>query len=80
MKEYPNGKRYDYIRYQDELLNQPYDYYNNGLLQHLMSPRMVQTKNPITRFIISVFEKEIVTILKVVDVLANFKNPHFKNR
>lgn len=77
---YPNGKRYEYIRFHNELLNQPYDYYNNGLLRHLMSPRITSTNNPITKFIVGVFEKEIVTLLKLVDVLANFKNPHFKNR
>jgi hypothetical protein len=80
MKFYPNGTRYDYIGNYEERLNQPYDYEKNGLVQHIMSARIVNSKNPITAFLVRVFEKNIVMLLKMTDILANFKNPHFKNR
>lgn len=80
MKVYPNGTRYEYTALYDDVLNQPYDYSRNGLLKHLMSARITNTQNPVTRLIVDTFEKEITTLLKVVDVLANFKNPYFKNR
>lgn len=80
MKVFTNGNRYAYIEKYEEKLNQPYDYVNNGLLKHLMSQRVILTDNEITKFILRVFEKEITSLLKVVDYLANFKNPYFKNR
>jgi hypothetical protein len=80
MTVYPNGKRYQYTKLYDEELNSPYNYSDDGLLRHMMSPRIVDSNNPITRFIVCVFEKEIVMLLKLTDILANFKNPYFKNR
>ena len=80
MKVYPNGTRYEYTSLYDDVLNQPYDYEKNGLLKYLMSGRITNSPNPITSFLVRVFEKEIVMLLRVTDVLANFKNPYFKNR
>ena len=75
-----NGTRYEYTEYYDKALNLPYDYERRGLLQHMMSQRIVNTENPITRFIYNVFEKELVFLLKYTDILANFKNPYYRNR
>ena len=80
MRSYPNGHRYEYTQVYEETLNQPYDYEKNGLLKYLMSGRITNSPNPITSFLVRVFEKEIVMLLRVTDVLANFKNPYFKNR
>ena len=80
MKSYPNGYRYRYTRDYDSKLNCPYDYAEEGLLKHMVSQRIVQTSNPITRFIYQVFEKQMVFVLKYADILANFKNPYFRNR
>ncbi len=75
-----NGTRYDYTENYDKALNKPYDYERNGLLQHMVSQRIVNTTNPITRFIYNVFEKELVFLLKYTEILANFKNPYYRNR
>lgn len=80
MIAYPNGTRYLYTDLYEDSLNKPYDYRRNGLLKHLMSSKIVETKNTITRYILSTFENSIVMVLKLTDVLANFKNPYFKNR
>lgn len=80
MKSYKNGYRYEYTEYYDKSLNQPYDYERNGLLKHMVSQRIVNTTNPITKFIYNVFEKELVFVLKYADILANFRNPFFRNR
>jgi hypothetical protein len=80
MKSYKNGHRYEYTEYYDKPLNQPYDYERNGLLKHMVSQRIVNTTNPITKFIYNVFEKELVFVLKYADILANFRNPFFRNR
>lgn len=80
MQAYSNGNRYRYTKLYDEELNTPYDYEGDGLLRHLMSARITNSPNPITKFLVNVFEQEIVMLLKLTDVLANFKNPYFKNR
>jgi hypothetical protein len=80
MKTYPNGHRYKYTKLYDDALNQPYDYSDDGLLQHLMSARVTSTPNQITKFIVGVFEKSVCMLLRLTDVLANFKNPYFRNR
>ena len=80
MQTYPNGTRYNYTRDYDETLHQPYDYQRNGLLQHTMSQRIVNTPNEITQFIYRVFEKSITLCLKLTEVLQNYKNPFFRNR
>lgn len=80
MKTYPNGTRYRYTNYYDETLNDPYNYADEGLFRHLMSARVTSSQNPITSFLVRVFEKEAVMLLKVTDILANFKNPYFRNR
>lgn len=80
MKTYKNGYRYGFTKYYDQVKNQPYDYEDEGILRHMMSQRIVNTSNPITKFMYNVFEKEIVFLLNYVDILANFKNPFFRNR
>lgn len=76
----PNGTRYNYTQYYDQVLNQPYNYAREGLLKHLVSKRLVTSENSITRFMYQVFEKQMVFVLKYADLLANFKNPFFRNR
>lgn len=75
-----NGTRYDYTVNYDKTLNEPYDYERYGLLSNMVSKRLSSTSNPITKFVYDVFEKSVVFLLKYTDVLANFKNPYYRNR
>ena len=80
MKTYKNGKRFDTLKSYYMMKNNPYDYEHNGLIRHLISKVVYDTKNPITKFMIDTFEKDIVFLLKYVDVLMNFTNIYVKNR
>lgn len=63
----------------EELKTQPYDYVNNGLVRHLLSNKMINSKNPILKYILSVYEASIIYMLKTVDILKNFHNYNWKN-
>ena len=80
MKVYKNGKRYDSLKLYENLKHSPYDYERHGLIRHLMSKIIYNTNNPITKFMIDMFDKEFVFILKYTDKLANFTNICHKNR
>lgn len=64
----------------DDRKNMPYDYEKEGLLKHIMSRTIVQTRNPLLRKMLGFYEGSLVWVMKYVDVLRNFKNIHWKNR
>lgn len=74
------GARFDIYRKWDELQNAPYDYVNDGLNQHILTNKLMNITNPITQFMLDVYESTIVFVLRYVDELKNFKNVHWKNR
>ena len=80
MKTYKNGKRFEALKPYNMMKNNPYDYEHNGLIRHLISKVVYETKNQITKFMIDTFEKDMVFLLKYVDVLMNFTNIYVKNR
>lgn len=75
-----NGYRYrDYYKW--ELTKQsPYNYERNGLLKHIMSRNITNSKNSVLFIIKSYFEQSIIFLLKYVDRLKHFKNYHWKNK
>lgn len=75
-----NGSRYNRYYLWDNVKNQEYDYKNKGLIQYIMSSKIVNSENHILRTILSYFEQSIVFLLKYVDRLKHFKNYHWKNR
>ena len=80
MKTYKNGKRFEALMPYNMMKNNPYDYERHGLIRHLISKIIYDTKNPVTKFMIDTFEKDMVFLLKYVDVLMNFTNIYIKNR
>ena len=75
-----NGTRYDSYRLYEHRLHTRYDYANEGLLKHLISPRIRDTKNKVLRFILAYVEQSLVFAMKTVDILQNFHNYNWKNR
>lgn len=75
-----NGERFK--NYDDWAVrkNAPYDYARKGLLKHILSNKIVDTKNVITKSILTYYEMSIIFVLKYIDKLKNFKNYHWKNR
>lgn len=74
------GTRHYDINLWEDRKYKPYDYAKNGLLQHLLSNKIVYSKNAVLKAVLQYYEKSIVFVLKYIDELKNFKNYHAKNR
>lgn len=77
---FTNGTRFEVYRLYESKLHTRYDYANEGLLKHLISRRLRDTKNPILQFMLSYIEKSLVFAMKSVDILQNIHNYTWKNR
>ena len=75
-----NGERYKKYRIWNSTKQSLYDYENHGLIQHIISNKIVNSKNKILQIILSYYEQNIIFLLKYVDRLKHFKNYHWKNR
>lgn len=75
-----NGHRYrKYSGYAKEL-NTPYDYEKNGLLNRLMSHKIVESKSPILKMMYNFYEKSLIFLLKQVDIIKHYKDIAWRNR
>jgi hypothetical protein len=80
MERNNNGTRFkDYCLWENKKYT-PYNYGREGLLKHIMSPVILETKNEPLRSLLNYLESSLVFLMKYVDVLKNFKNIHWKNR
>ena len=75
-----NGTRYIGYNKWNKMKQAPYDYEDRGLLQHILSHKLTESKNPITQYMLKVYEKSIIHVLKSIDNLKHFKNFYWKNR
>lgn len=75
-----NNTRYKNYGAWETQIGNPYDYKNKGLIQHILSPSIANSKNKVLRIILGVYEGSIIKLLNYVDYLKNFKNYHWKNR
>lgn len=75
-----NGTRFENYRLYETRLHTRYDYANEGLLRHLISPRIRDTKNKILQFMLAYIEQSLIFSMKSVDILQNFYNYNWKNR
>ena len=74
------GTRYkNYDEYEIKK-NQPYNYEKYGLLNKIISSKIINTNNSILRVILAYYEKSLVFLLKYIDRLKNFKNYNWVNR
>lgn len=76
----PNGTRY--INYNEWGLrkNTPYNYKRKGLLEKILSHKIIESKNEILNLVLNYYEQSIIFLLNYTDELKHFKNPHWKNR
>jgi hypothetical protein len=80
MEIHENGHRFVNYRRYSKLLHQPYDYANEGLLKHLVSWRLAESTNPITKYVMHFVEESLVYVYKYIEYLDNFRNYNWKNR
>lgn len=79
-KIYTNGTRFESYRLFENQLHRRYDYANEGLLKHLISPRLRNTQNPVLKYVLLYIERNLIFAMKTVDILQNFHNYNWKNR
>lgn len=79
MKIYKNGWRWrEYYLFNDEQ-NLPYDYERKGLLVKLLPKAFTQSKNKVFQAVLGIIERPSVFILKMIDVVANFRSINYRN-
>ena len=76
----PNGTRYRYNYVWEDRKNLPYNYEVNGLLNKIMSRSITESRNEPLRFMLNFYEQSLIFLMKYIDRLKYFKNPHWKNR
>jgi hypothetical protein len=80
METNSNGTRFKNYYLWENRKNMPYDYSREGLLKHIMSPVILNTKNTALKILLDYIESSFIFIMKYTDILKNFKNIHWKNR
>ena len=75
-----NGTRFNNYDLWENKKHEPYNYVKNGLLNHIMSPAIVNTNNSILKLLLQFVESSMLFVMKYTDILKNFKNYHWKNR
>ncbi len=80
METHNNGYRfYNYSKW-NVIKNAPYDYERNGLLKHLMSHTIVESKNKALQALLSFIENSLIILMKYIERLQHFKDYAYKNR
>lgn len=75
-----NGMRFnDYDKW-ETVKYAPYNYRKHGLLNHIMSPAIVNTNNNALKILLQYVESSLMFVMKYTDILKNFKNIHWNNR
>ena len=57
-----------------------YNYEKNGLLRHIISHVIIDSKNNVLQAMLKYYEQSLVIVMKYIDQLKHFKNYHWKNR
>jgi hypothetical protein len=74
-----NGHRFANNYKWEDLKHQPYEYAQKGLIKHLLSHKITETKNPVLRYVLDFYEYCIIYFFKSADYLKNFHNFNWKN-
>lgn len=77
MKYYKPGHHYNVLKNYEFRRHQPYDYRKKGILNRLISPVIMNTKNTTTRMVIQFVETVAQFLVEYVGELRNFKNPYY---
>lgn len=75
-----NGFRYEKYKTWGIPPDTTYDYCNNGIIKHMFSNKIANSKNQTLGIILNYFEQSIIFLLKYIDELKYFKDYNRKNR
>jgi hypothetical protein len=76
----PLGTRYKHFDLYEKKLHQPYDYQKYGLINRIISHKIVNSKNEVLQRILMYYEQSFIFVMKFVDRLKHFKNYNWVNR
>ena len=79
MKIHENGHRFANDYKWETLKNQPYAYAQEGLIKHLLSHKLTESKNPFLQYVLKYYEYSLIYLFKSADILKNFHNFNWKN-
>ena len=80
MESFQNGDHYRVNKNWDKRLHMPYDYKNKGLINHIMSHKLWNTKNELLKYLLNHVENSLIYVMETADILNNFYNYNWKNR
>ena len=69
----------DYYKW-EQLKHTPYNYARKGLVRHLLSHKITESKNPVLQYMLRFYEISVIYFFKAADILKNFHNFNWKNR
>ena len=75
-----NGTRYRYYYKWESKKNEPYNYDVEGLIKRILSKPIANSTNETLGLLLNYFERSLVFLMKSIDYLKHFKNPHWRNR
>lgn len=76
----PLGTRHKNYELFESKLHQPYNYERYGLLNKIISHKIVNTKNTVLKNVLKYYEQSFIFAMKYVDRLKHFKNYNWVNR
>lgn len=80
METHTNGYRYkDYDKWEFKK-HKPYNYQKNGLLKHIMSHTIVESKNSSLQYLLKYIENSLFIVMKFTERLQHFKDYAYVNR
>lgn len=80
MKIHSNGDRFKNNYLYNERLHNPYDYKNDGLIQHIIPRKIFTTTNTTLKWFLNTFDTSMIFVFNYIDKLKHFKNYTNKNR
>ena len=80
MEAHTNGQHYyNYCKWERKK-HSPYDYERNGLLNKLLSHKIVESENHALQYLLNYIEKSFVILMKYTERMQNFKHYAYSNR
>ena len=75
-----NGFRFDKYKTWGVPPDTTYDYMKNGIIKHMFSNKIANSKNQTLNIILDFFEQSIIFLLRYIDELKHFIDFNSKNR
>lgn len=75
-----NYSRFKHYGLWESKKNELYNYERDGLLSKIISNKIIGTTSKPLQIVLNYYEWSLIFLLKYIDKLKHFKNPHYSNR